>query len=165
MVHTPVTQLREASLSHLTRKVTEARSSAMSTWIREHSGRRRRYRPPRGGKMRKALAKERKETARRFHQLLSGHAATGEHLLRANQVESDECFWCRSGERQTRFHCLRGADGGDQRSETYGEESGWRTGGGEHHLSAGFLGMRGMYRQSWSFLGRLGLGKCQAGSS
>ena len=36
----------EAILSHLTRKVTEARSNATSRWIREYSGRRRRYRPP-----------------------------------------------------------------------------------------------------------------------
>lgn len=96
--------IQEASLSYLNRKVTEARSKATSNWIREHSGQRRRYRPPTGGKVRKALARERKEVARRFYQLLSGHAATGEHLLRINQIEKDECFWCGSGERQTRFH-------------------------------------------------------------
>ena len=38
--------LREASLSHLTRATTEARSTATSEWIRTRSGRRRRYRPP-----------------------------------------------------------------------------------------------------------------------
>ena len=96
--------LREASLSHLTLEVTETWSSATNTWIREHSGRRRRYRPPKGKKMRKALAKERKGRAGRFYQLLSGHAATGEHLMRVNQAESDKCFWCGSGEWQTRFH-------------------------------------------------------------
>ena len=93
-----------ASLSRLTRKVTEARSNATSRWIREHSGRRRRYRPPKGGKMRKALAKTRKELAGRFYQPLLGHAATGDHLLRVGQARKDECFWCGSGERQTRFH-------------------------------------------------------------
>ena len=54
--------------------------------------------------MRKALPKTRKELAGRFYQLLSGHAATGDHLLRANQAERDNCFWCGSGERQTKFH-------------------------------------------------------------
>ena len=27
-----------------------------------------------------------------------------EHLVRVGQAESDECFWCGSGERQTRYH-------------------------------------------------------------
>ena len=96
--------LREASLSHLTRVTTEARSTATAEWIRTCSGRRRRYRPPRGGKMRKDLNRTRKELAGRFYQLLSGHAATAEHLRRVGQAESDTCFWCGSGERQTRHH-------------------------------------------------------------
>ena len=53
--------------------------------------------------MRKALAKNRKELAERYYQLLSGHAATAEHLLRVGQASNDQCFWCGSGERQTRF--------------------------------------------------------------
>ena len=96
--------LREASLSHLTRKTTEARSDATNEWIRGHVGRRRRYRPPRGGKLRKALARTRKELAGRFYQLLTGHVATAEHLLRVNQAQSDRCWWCGSGERQPRYH-------------------------------------------------------------
>ena len=40
--------LGEASLSHLTRKTTEARSNATGAWIREHVRRERRYRPPLG---------------------------------------------------------------------------------------------------------------------
>ena len=103
----------EASLAHLTRKVTEARSNATNRWIRDHSGRRSRYHPPKGGKMRKVLAKTRKEIAGRFYQLLSGHAATGDHLIRINQAERDDCFWCGSGERQPGFICLLSAgDGG-----------------------------------------------------
>ena len=46
------TYLREASLAHLTRKITEARSLETSSWIRAHVKRRHRYRPPPGGKMR-----------------------------------------------------------------------------------------------------------------
>ena len=40
--------LREASLSHLTRLATEARSLETDRWIREHVRRRYRYRPPPG---------------------------------------------------------------------------------------------------------------------
>ena len=56
--------------------------------------------------MRKDLNGTRKELAGRFYQLLSGHAATAEHLTRIGQAESDRCFWCGSGERQTRYHLL-----------------------------------------------------------
>ena len=96
--------LKEASLSHLTRATTEARSRATAEWIRTRSGRRRRYHPLKGGKMRKDLNRTRKELASRFYQMLSGHAATAEHLRRVGQTESDTCFWCGTGERQTRYH-------------------------------------------------------------
>lgn len=56
--------------------------------------------------MRKALNRTRKEVASRFYQLLSGHAAVAEHLVRVGQATSDTCFWCVSGERQTRYHLL-----------------------------------------------------------
>ena len=96
--------LREASLSHPRRVTTETRTDATSEWIRARSGQRRRYRPPKGGRMRKDLNKARKELASRFYQLLSGHAATAEHLVRIGQAENEKCFWCGSGERQTRYH-------------------------------------------------------------
>ena len=54
--------------------------------------------------MRKKLGKTRKELASRFFQLLSGHAATAEHLRRVGQANSDRCFWCGSGAVQTRHH-------------------------------------------------------------
>ena len=54
--------------------------------------------------MRKALNRIRKGVASRSYQLLSGHAAVAEHLRRVNQAHSDLCFWCGSGERQTRYH-------------------------------------------------------------
>ena len=91
-------------LSHLTRKTTEARSRTSSEWTRSHVCRERRYRPPPGGRLRKGLGKVRKELAGRFYQLLSGHAATAPHLRRIGQAPSDRCWWCGSGERQTRYH-------------------------------------------------------------
>ena len=42
--------------------------------------------------------------AGRFYQLLSGHAATAEHLVRIDQAATDRCWWCGSGEHQIRFH-------------------------------------------------------------
>ena len=83
--------LREANLSRLIRKTTEARSRATSTWIRNHAKRRHRYRPRPGGRLRKGLARARKELAGRFYQLLSGHGATAEHLVRVGQALSDRC--------------------------------------------------------------------------
>ena len=96
--------LKEASLSHLARVTTEARANASAEWIQTHCGRRRRYRPPRGGKMRKDLSKAPKELAGRFYQMLSGHEATAEHLARVGQADNDTYFWCGSEERQTRYH-------------------------------------------------------------
>ena len=96
--------LNEASLSHLTRATTENRSNATADWIRTRSGQHRQYCPPKGGMMRKELGKTRKELASHFFQLLSGHAATAEHLRRVNQANSDKCFWCGSGAIQTRHH-------------------------------------------------------------
>ena len=54
--------------------------------------------------MRKALNRTRKEVAGRFYQLLSGNAAVAEHLVRVNQAQEGTCWFCGSGERQTRFH-------------------------------------------------------------
>lgn len=96
--------LSQASLSHLRRVTTERRSTAIGSWIRQRVERRHRYRPPPGGKMRKQLGGVRKELAGRFYQLLSGHAATADHLRRFGQAQSDRCWECGSGERQTRHH-------------------------------------------------------------
>ena len=54
--------------------------------------------------MRKELQRAPKELASHFYQLLSGHAAVGEHLVRVGQLDSNTCFWCGSGEVQTRHH-------------------------------------------------------------
>ena len=56
--------------------------------------------------MRKALGRVRKEIASRYYQLLSGHAAVGEHLMRVGQAPNNLCFWCGSGEKQSRHHLL-----------------------------------------------------------
>ena len=121
--------LGEASLSYLRRVTTENRTKATADWIRERSGRQRRYRPPKGGKMRKALNKTRKELAGRYYQLLSGHAAVAEHLKRVGQMQSDRCFWCGTDEKQTRFHllirCRRWKPEIEEMWEKIKDETGW----------------------------------------
>ena len=69
--------LREASLSHLTRKPTEARIKRARERVQDHVRSERRYRPPKGGRIRQHLRKERKEVASRYFQLLANHASTG----------------------------------------------------------------------------------------
>ena len=54
--------------------------------------------------MRKELGKVPKELASQFYQLMSGHTATAEHLVRVGQATDEKCTWCGSGERQMRYH-------------------------------------------------------------
>ena len=41
-----------------------------------------------------------------FYQFLSGHANIGSYLHRMELVDDDTCWWCDTGERQTRFHLV-----------------------------------------------------------
>ena len=94
----------EASLSYLKRVTTGTRSNATKDWIRTRVKRKHRYRPPPNGKMRKELSRVPKELAGRYYQLLSAHAATAEHLVRVGQAQNECCWWCGSGEKQSRRH-------------------------------------------------------------
>ena len=99
------TYLREASLAHLTRKAAEAKTRSTKDWTQRHIKAERRYRPPKGGKIRKDPQRENKSAASRFFQLLSSHAAIGPHLAEVTKaIRSDKCWWCNSGERQSRHH-------------------------------------------------------------
>ena len=68
----------------------------------------RRYRlPPGRGLRRQHLRRERKELAGRYYQFLSGHAAIGAYLRdRLHKIDSDRCWWCDTGQRQSRFHLV-----------------------------------------------------------
>ena len=54
------------------------------------------------------LRRVRKSTAQRHYQLLSGHAVIGpflhDRMTGPQRLESDECWWCKCGKRQTRHH-------------------------------------------------------------
>ena len=70
--------LKEASLSHMARSATEARSHASAEWIASHVRPERRYRPPpERGLRRQHLRSTRKEFAGRYYQFLSSHGALG----------------------------------------------------------------------------------------
>ena len=74
-------------------------------WISRHVRPERRYRPPPGrGIKRTQLRRARKTLAGRYYQLLSGHAATGTYRRRFGRGEDDQCWWCMSGEPQSRHH-------------------------------------------------------------
>ena len=99
----------QTSLPHLTRRSTERRTTATSRWIRDHVRESRRYHPPGGtGFRRKMLRKVRKATAQRYCQLLTGHAAIGsflhDRMIGPQRLDSDRCWWCNCGKRQTRCH-------------------------------------------------------------
>ena len=99
----------EASLPHLSRRATERRSEDTSRWIREHVRPERRYVPLGGsGFRRRAMRRVRKSVAQRCYQLLSGHAATGsflrDRMTGPQRLETDECWWCNCGRRQSRHH-------------------------------------------------------------
>ena len=91
----------------MTRIATKARSQATTAWIKANVRAERRYRTPPGrGLRRKHLRHTRKELASRFYQFLSEHASVGAHLYRFGTIDDDRCWWCNTGERQTRFHLV-----------------------------------------------------------
>ena len=95
----------ETSLAHMTRVATETRSRETTEWITARVRPGRRYRPPPGkGTRRTQLRRLRKTLAGRYYQLLSGHAETGTHRVRFDRTDTPECWWCTSGEPQSRHH-------------------------------------------------------------
>ena len=89
----------------MTRVATEARSKVTTEWITAHVRPERRYRHPPGRSLRRPPHRRaRKTLAGRFYQLLSGHAATGTHRKRFGRADTDESWWCMSGEPQSRHH-------------------------------------------------------------
>jgi hypothetical protein len=76
-------------------------------WIRSHT-KNRSYLPRQKTGFREKLRKEKKEVASRFFQFLTGHALTAPYLWdKLHKRESDECWWCESGQRQTREHLFK----------------------------------------------------------
>ena len=105
--HDPADQecLREASFPTSARGRRRPGPRAPGSGSKTMSRAAKRYRLPRGGKVRKGLQRERKEIAGCFYQLLSNHASIKFYLAEeVNIVQSSVCWWYGSGERQSRFH-------------------------------------------------------------
>ena len=63
-----------------------------------------RCRPPPGGCLhRQRLSSTKKDLAGRYYQFLSGHGSFGSYLKTMKKVDSDWCWFCSIGERQSRF--------------------------------------------------------------
>ena len=100
--------LWQASLPHLSRRVTESRARETAQWVASHVRPERRYRPLSGsGLRRKQLGRTPKALAGRHHQLLSCHVAIGsfphDRMTGPQMLETDGCWWCNCGKRQS--HC------------------------------------------------------------
>ena len=93
--------LLEASLAHVAKATNEARTQGTTAWIANHVKQNRRYRPPKGGKLRADLKKERKALENRRCQLFHGRAVAGAYLVER---------LCRipSNSRTTAFRQMRG---------------------------------------------------------
>jgi hypothetical protein len=93
------------SMARMRRRTTEARTRQTARWIDERTRQRRAYVPPRRSGWRRELRGERKALASRYYQLLTGHAITAPYMCeRLRKIDSDQCWWCDSGVRQTRHH-------------------------------------------------------------
>jgi hypothetical protein len=96
------------SLAHLHRIATETQSRLTEEFIQKKLAGSRRYVPRKKWGLRAALINIPKKDAATFLQMASGHALIGVHLKRIKRRESDECWWCRAGCRQTRGHLFGG---------------------------------------------------------
>ena len=98
--------LTEASLFHVPRSATEARSRTSAERIASHVRLERRYRPrPARDLRRQHLRSTKKELAGRHYQFLSGHGPFGSYLKdKVKEIDSDRCWFCDTGECQYRFH-------------------------------------------------------------
>jgi hypothetical protein len=86
---------------------TEVQASITKRWISQRLAGSKSYRPPQKWGLRKDLQTIPKQRAAVFLQLASGHTLIGTHLVRIRKKESDKCWWCESGRRQTRGHLFR----------------------------------------------------------
>lgn len=95
--------IKTASLAYLKRKTADIRREETKKWITNRTSKSKAYILREKTEMRKLLKNEKKEVASRFYQLLMGHAVIAPYLKeKLKKMESDVCWWCESGRRQTR---------------------------------------------------------------
>jgi hypothetical protein len=95
-----------ASFTYLAWRTMEIKSQATKNWIQERTHKA--YILRKKSRLRKNLKHEKRATAARFYQLLSGHAITAPYLKeKLKKGDTDVCWWCESGKRQTREHLFK----------------------------------------------------------
>jgi hypothetical protein len=93
-----------ASLAHVSCLATEAQADITKHWISQRLVGSKSYHLRKKWGLRKDLQTIPKRRAAVFLQLASGHALIGTHLVCIKKKESDRCWWCESGRRQTHGH-------------------------------------------------------------
>jgi len=97
--------LSRTSMAYLKRQATEAKSRGTKERIEERTKQRRSYIPPRIPGFRKELKNKGKAVASRYYQFLTGHTLIAPFLKdKLKKTDSDQCWWCETGKRQTRDH-------------------------------------------------------------
>ena len=110
------------SLAHVNRAVTEIPKAIASKWVRQRTDLHAAYRPRKKWGIRDGLKTVPKHRAAVFYQIASGHALIGTHLVRIKKKDSDRCWWCDSGERQTRGHLFGACDRWQREYEVLAQE-------------------------------------------
>jgi ribonuclease HI len=97
-----------ASKAFLKRSAADTKRTQATAWIKARTSQRRAYILPKKTGFRVKLRNEKKEVASRYYQFLTGHALTAPYLKeKLKKQDSDECWWCESGKRQTREHLFK----------------------------------------------------------
>lgn len=98
----------EASLAFLKRKTSEVRRPATKEWMRDRTSKSTAYIPWEKEGIGKNLRNEKKGVAARYCQLMTGHAVIAPYLKeKLKKRDSDACWWCESGRRQTRDYLFK----------------------------------------------------------
>jgi hypothetical protein len=97
-----------ASKAFLMRSAADTKRAHTTAWIKSRTSQRRVYILPKKTGFRVQLRDVKKEVASRYYQFLTGHALTAPYLKEKHKKQdSDECWWCESGKRQTREHLFK----------------------------------------------------------
>jgi hypothetical protein len=99
-----------ASKTWLKRKASERKSEEAEQWVRPRVARNRAYIAPKKRKfeLRPEIRHIPKPLASRYYQLMSGHALIGPYMKeKLKKADSDECWWCDTGQRQTRENLFK----------------------------------------------------------
>jgi ribonuclease HI len=97
-----------ASKAFLKRSAADIKRAHTKEWIKSRTSQRRVYILPKKTGFRVQLRNVKKEVASRYYQFLTGHALTAPYLKeKLKKQDSDECWWCESGKRQTREHLFK----------------------------------------------------------